>query len=131
MIGRIKSKVRSLAVVHEKEDPLALQIAKTDNTFSRVHLRGQEAWVGKCLHCGAKVVVTVAGKLLPPATIEHILPKHHGGDDSLPNVGIACRKCNNEKGVHLDRLPKTHPRLVAMIQHLSEVRQKRWREPGD
>ena len=32
------------------------------------------------------------------ATIDHIVPKAHGGDDSLSNLQIICRKCNTRKG---------------------------------
>ncbi|MCX7877149.1 MAG: HNH endonuclease [Ignavibacteria bacterium] len=37
-----------------------------------------------------------------PLTIDHIIPKSKGGDDSWENLVTACIKCNNKKG---DRTP--------------------------
>jgi len=38
-----------------------------------------------------------------PLTIDHIIPKSKGGDDSWENLVAACVKCNNKKG---DRSPE-------------------------
>lgn len=48
---------------------------------------------GKCQYCGAKVQLT----------IDHIIPKSRGGEDSWENLTTACIKCNNFKG---NRMPK-------------------------
>ncbi|MBN2570923.1 MAG: HNH endonuclease [Ignavibacteriales bacterium] len=47
----------------------------------------------KCAYCGR-------GDL--PLTLDHIIPKSRGGDDSWENLVSACLKCNNKKG---DRTP--------------------------
>lgn len=47
----------------------------------------------KCVYCGR-------GDL--PLTIDHIIPKSKGGDDSWDNLVSACLPCNNKKG---DRTP--------------------------
>jgi 5-methylcytosine-specific restriction endonuclease McrA len=47
----------------------------------------------KCGYCGR-------GDL--PLTIDHIIPKAQGGNDSWENLICACTSCNNKKG---DRTP--------------------------
>ncbi|MBI1939565.1 MAG: HNH endonuclease [Ignavibacteriales bacterium] len=47
----------------------------------------------KCAYCGR-------GDL--PLTIDHIIPKSKGGDESWENLVAACLPCNNRKG---DRTP--------------------------
>lgn len=48
----------------------------------------------KCAYCGR-------GDL--PLTIDHVIPKSKGGDDSWENLVAACLPCNNKKG---DRTPE-------------------------
>jgi 5-methylcytosine-specific restriction endonuclease McrA len=38
---------------------------------------------------------------LIPLQIEHILPRKHGGSDSLENLALACADCNLHKGSNL------------------------------
>ncbi|MGB9696947.1 MAG: HNH endonuclease [Ignavibacteria bacterium] len=47
----------------------------------------------KCQYCGSSINLT----------IDHIIPKSRGGDDSWENLVTACVKCNNKKG---DRTPE-------------------------
>lgn len=47
----------------------------------------------KCVYCGKSDVVL---------TIDHILPKSRGGEDSWENLISACPRCNSKKG---DRTP--------------------------
>ncbi|MDQ7816123.1 MAG: HNH endonuclease [Melioribacteraceae bacterium] len=47
----------------------------------------------KCAYCGR-------GDL--PLTIDHVIPKSKGGDESWENLVAACLPCNNRKG---DRTP--------------------------
>jgi 5-methylcytosine-specific restriction endonuclease McrA len=47
----------------------------------------------KCMYCGRSDL---------PLTIDHIIPKSKGGDDSWENLVAACMPCNNKKG---DRTP--------------------------
>lgn len=48
----------------------------------------------KCAYCGRSDI---------PLTIDHIIPKAHGGDDTWENLVAACTICNNKKG---DRTPE-------------------------
>jgi len=38
---------------------------------------------------------------LAPLHIEHIIPKKHGGSDSIDNLALACIDCNLHKGANL------------------------------
>lgn len=46
---------------------------------------------GRCAYCGKQIS-------LREATMDHILPRSKGGDDSWTNVALACRGCNLKKG---------------------------------
>jgi len=43
----------------------------------------------QCQYCGSKK---------NPLTIDHIIPKSRGGEDSWENLATACVTCNNKKG---------------------------------
>jgi 5-methylcytosine-specific restriction endonuclease McrA len=46
---------------------------------------------GHCAYCGRRIS-------LKEATVDHILPKSKGGEDSWINMVLACRRCNLKKG---------------------------------
>lgn len=63
----------------------------------------------ECLGCNSKPKYMVLGKptVIVMSTgemvsIDHIIPKFWGGDDSVDNYQLLCTKCNNEKA---DLLP--------------------------
>ncbi len=99
-----------------------LAIAATDNTFTR----SGDQWRGKCIHCRRWLAIAADGTPISEATIEHIVPRTHGGDDSLENLALACARCNHEKGQRHDRQPRGTPRLEQMIERLQAERKKRW-----
>jgi 5-methylcytosine-specific restriction endonuclease McrA len=106
---------------------LVLGIVATDATFEKAVVRGDSCWVGRCLHCNAKIVVDESGETL--GTIEHILPQNHGGTDDLANLALACARCNSQKGVRHDARSKNDPKLVALVASLGEKRRARTRAP--
>ena len=106
-----------------------LDIVATDCTFERVEYDGRPAWAGKCIHCNRQLVVGDDGLLLGRASIEHIVPRAHGGTDDLANLALACAACNHEKGVRHDHRRRDDPKLVAMIERLQRRRRERWRAP--
>ena len=106
-----------------------LAIIATDTTFERARVGDREAWSGKCLHCNTRLTVALDGQPIGRATIEHIMPQTHGGTDDLRNLGIACARCNSEKGVRHDHKHKSDVRLNEVIGKLTEKRLARWREP--
>jgi 5-methylcytosine-specific restriction endonuclease McrA len=107
---------------------LVLGIVRTDNTFTEHEVRGERMWVGKCIHCDSKLVVAKDGTTA--ATIEHIEPKHHGGDNQLENLALACARCNAGKGVRLDHRKRSDKTLSRVVTALKEKRIARWRDAG-
>jgi len=110
---------------------LALAIVATDRTFERLELRGQSVWVGRCIFCQRKLTVDADGALDQRTTIEHIHPRHHGGDDAIANLALACKGCNNEKGVRHDARAKNDPRLAEIVAAIAARRRERWRDPDE
>lgn len=107
-----------------------LAIIATDRTFERTEWRGVAVWTGKCLHCNAHLIVGLDGEPQSRATIEHIVPRTHGGGDDLPNLGLACARCNMQKGVRHDSRAKGDARAQEVVARLLERRRERWREPS-
>ncbi len=106
-----------------------LAIVATDRTFERVSHRGEEVWMGKCLHCNSHLAVSLAGDPISRATIEHILPRTAGGTDAVENLALACARCNGSKGIRIDHLGPSNPRFIEVVDRLRERRRKRWRDP--
>lgn len=104
-----------------------LDIVATDRTFEQQDLRGGRAWVGKCFYCGTRLVIGLDGSFQSHATVEHILPRHQGGTNDLPNLALACKSCNQEKGRRHDS--KRHADMER-IGPLLEKRRAIWREPA-
>jgi 5-methylcytosine-specific restriction endonuclease McrA len=101
-------------------------IIETDNTFKLI----DDLWVGKCIHCGTKLVV-VDGTWCTSATIEHIMPICAGGDDDVRNIALACSNCNSEKGVRHDQ-KNLDARAKTIIAKLKAIRLiDRWRDGPD
>jgi 5-methylcytosine-specific restriction endonuclease McrA len=58
---------------------------------------------GQCFYCQQLMLLPdpeQTQRPLPPAriTIEHLIPRTHGGTDDPHNVVGACSRCNNERG---------------------------------
>jgi 5-methylcytosine-specific restriction endonuclease McrA len=108
-----------------------LDIVATDTTFERTEYRGREVWLGKCLHCNAHLAITLEGEPISRATIEHIVPRVHGGTDDLGNLGLACARCNQGKGTRHDRNYHRDERVRELVERLLARRRERWRDPDD
>lgn len=104
-----------------------LEVAATDRTFEPRELDGEQVLEGKCIHCQRKLVLRADGTPINGATLEHIVPKNHGGTDDLENLAIACARCNSEKGLRHDHKRSDDPKLREVIQRLQERRRKRLR----
>jgi hypothetical protein len=109
---------------------LLLAAAVTDSTFERTIVDGHVAWVGKCLHCGRKLVVRDDGRAMGQATLEHVWPQTQGGTNAVPNLAVACNRCNREKGSRHDH-GRHDERLDEVVAVLRERRRERWRDPED
>lgn len=108
---------------------LLLAAAVTDCTFEREILDGEPVWVGKCIHCGRKLVVSDAGRSLGEATLEHVWPEAQGGTDDVRNLAVACARCNREKGTRHDHTAGA--RLEHVVALLRARRAERWRDPDE
>ena len=81
-----------------------------------------------CVYCGSKQTLT----------IDHVFPRHRGGETTWENVVCCCLKCNNKKGSRTPqecgmRLPRPpyKPRYVPYIsfpRFVSAIRRAEWRE---
>lgn len=109
---------------------MILEIVATDATFERTEIRGRPAWVGKCIHCQSHVVVGLDGEPIQRATVEHIVPRTHGGTDAIENLALACGRCNALKGMRLDVRRRDDPKLTAVIERLQQRRASRLRTAG-
>lgn len=105
---------------------LVLSIVETDTTFRREEVRGERMWVGRCIFCQAKLSVPLDGEAPPRVTVEHIVPRHHGGTDDAENLALACAACNGEKGRRHDNKAPDDPRRLAVTRALLERRKARW-----
>jgi hypothetical protein len=118
------------APVSSKQERI-LAIVATDRTFER-HLRGDApVWVGKCIFCNGKLMIAADGTPISRATIEHIWPRVHGGDNTLVNLALACARCNREKGGRHDSGHKDDARFLEIVEALRVRRRTRWREPDE
>ena len=78
-----------------------------------------------CQYCGKKSV---------PMTIDHIIPKNNGGENSWDNLVAACVPCNTKKGNHslkeiqmeLSKSPRK-PTMILHLQKFVKQFQKSWR----
>lgn len=101
-----------------------LEIVHTDRTFRQV----DGGWGGKCIHCNTALFVTDDGALVGKASVEHIVPRAHGGTDEIRNLALACVQCNNEKGRRHDVKGPGDPGYEKVVGLLQERRRRRWRE---
>jgi 5-methylcytosine-specific restriction endonuclease McrA len=108
---------------------LLLWCAATDRSFERADLGGIAVLTGKCIHCGARHVLELDGRPRTRASVEHIIPRHHGGTDAIANLAIACERCNYGKGTRLDGRRLDDPTLQRVIAMLQARRAERMRPP--
>ncbi len=107
-----------------------LLVADTDQTFQVKDLDGEPILEGKCIHCQKKLTLRMDGTPINGATLEHIVPRNHGGTDDIENLAIACASCNSEKGLRHDHKRADDPKLKEIIERLQRRRRERLRQPG-
>lgn len=112
---------------------LLLWAAATDATFElmRVGPRHERVLSGKCIHCGRRHQLSLDGAPHTEATVEHIVPRTHGGTDALDNIAIACARCNRKKGARLDCRRWEDDTLQRVIVTLQTRRRERMRTPPE
>lgn len=114
-----------------RSERLLLWCAATDSTFepATVYVGEREVAVlaGKCIHCRRKLAVDLEGRPISHETVEHIVPRTHGGTDAVENLAIACTRCNQGKGSRLDHRRWDDPTLQGVIATLQRRRRARLR----
>ena len=109
-----------------RRQTLILAIVRTDSTFTRMEQRGTPVWCGKCIHCNTRLLVSLDGNT--EATVEHIVALNHGGTHALPNLALACQRCNHLKGKRTDWRHANDAQVQALTTALQAKRQARWRD---
>ena len=109
---------------------LLLWCAATDSTFELKERNGRRSLEGRCIHCNSAIVVALDASPAS-ATLEHIVPRTHGGGNDLENLALACPRCNWGKGVRQDNKHWTDAKLQAVISMLQTRRAERWRDPPE
>jgi len=59
-----------------------------------------------------------------PFSIEHIIPRHSGGETTLDNLALACQGCNNHKYTKTEARDPVSDKVVPLYH----PRQQRWHE---
>ena len=120
---------------------LFLRALTTDGVAERIG----DVWETRCLHCRTRLRATADGEALGQASLEHVVPQAwfgkraaaaltaRVGDDAndARNLAIACKSCNQGKGMSHDARGPSDPRACDVISRLLDNRLARWREPGD
>lgn len=91
--------------------------------LNRGNIMRRDSYV--CQYCGTKK---------GPLTIDHVVPKTRGGDDSWENLVCACVACNNKKGnrtpeeagMLLFRGPK-RPNYLFFMQYFIGMNEQCWK----
>ena len=74
----------------------------------------------KCVYCKKEGI---------PLEIEHIIPKSKGGSNSVTNLAISCRKCNQKKGTLTAKEfghPEVQKQATASMKDAASVNSTRW-----
>jgi 5-methylcytosine-specific restriction endonuclease McrA len=82
----------------------------------------------QCMYCGTHVSAS-------ELTIDHVIPRSRGGEDSWENLVAACRACNarkggrtpDEAGMTLQRQPRAPRRNPSISTRLGSDRYASWR----
>ena len=61
----------------------------TSDARPRIKQRIRQSQLGICAYCF---------KICDELTVDHIVPKYHGGTDAQDNLVAVCYECNHEKG---------------------------------
>lgn len=70
----------------------------------------------RCCFCGVRMGYGLGLDVQP--TFEHVLPRSHGGSDSLDNLVIACHRCNTTRGYASDLGTPRQSKLITIEDRL-------------
>ena len=91
--------------------------------LSRLEIFRRDNW--RCQYCG---------RFFHNLTVDHVLPKHMGGEHSWSNLVTACPECNHRKGgrtlresgLFLKRIPKEPPSSAAYMYSKFLIENNEW-----
>jgi 5-methylcytosine-specific restriction endonuclease McrA len=66
----------------------------TCTVWIRTRLAEAQNW--RCCWCGRHT--SIFRNRRDSATVEHVLPKKHGGTDDWENLAMSCARCNSSRG---------------------------------
>lgn len=66
-----------------------------------------------------------------PLTIEHIIPVARGGDSSLENLWLSCRRCNQYKGAKIEDVDPETGQIVPLFNPRTESWAEHFQWSGD
>lgn len=96
---------------------------KTKFSRSNVYIRDNFS----CQYCGKQFDAEVL-------TLDHVVPKSHGGKTNWTNISTACKKCNNAKGneSHMRPIKMPHkPSYFELVARRQEypitIREEEWK----
>jgi len=82
-------------VVFKEREPIITAPEKTNSFKSSTKQAVWDKTDGTCYYCGRPL------KPWETFSIDHVIPKSKGGDDSIENLVPSCRLCNSRKGARL------------------------------
>ena len=91
---------------------------------SQVKSRLLEKTGGVCAVCGRPLGF---GKV----TIEHYIPRYHGGTDDERNLLPLCKSCNKRKGSRIVPVKEHYPYLKAVFYGEADEYKLEWEKKGE
>lgn len=79
--------------------------------FSRENIYLRDRY--SCCYCGHTDDTT------KELTLDHVIPKFHGGKSNFTNIVTACHNCNAEKAHYMKMRPKKEPRKPSYFELVS------------
>lgn len=79
---------------HRRIKTLKLEDSEKEELHSKFKIALENDF--KCFYCGEKMDIEYESEL--SFTIDHIIPKSKGGEDTANNLEFVCRNCNFLKG---------------------------------
>lgn len=73
-------------------------VVRGSRTRAYIRTRCAESQRWRCCYCNC--VMSTNRNAKDCATLEHIVPRSKGGEDTYDNCVAACKRCNNLRGTH-------------------------------
>ena len=85
-------------------------VVRGSRTRAYIRTRCAESQRWRCCYCNC--VMSTNRNAKDCATLEHIVPRSKGGEDTYDNCVAACKRCNNLRGTHDLNEDMTLPHVV-------------------